>query len=144
MTTSSYLWVHVLQYCRDEFKSITSLIRQAATRSTLYRCKDKLLKKGWLETDGKDRYRTTQQGLLQLQTLRGEAPKGLSPFYPPIGQVPTPQHQAIIELAIAAVIARRYDLRPDRHPTLIVAGPTLTWKTSTGLLLCEIDMNMCL
>jgi len=130
--------MQILEYCRDEFRSITPLIDKAAPRSTLYRCKDELLGTGLLETDGKDRYRTSARGLLRLEEVKGEAPRGLLVLYPPLSKVPTPQHRAVIELAVAAVIARKYELRTDHHPAIIIAGPTLTWKTSTGIFLCHM------
>jgi len=138
MTRNSDTWVHILQHCQGEFKPITPLIGQAAPRTTLYRRKDELLRKGWLETDGKDQYRTTRQGLIELERIMGQAPEGLSRFYPPLALVPTPQHRAMIELTVAAVLARKYDIGTDRHPSMIVAGPTLTWKTSTGVFLCHM------
>jgi DNA-binding PadR family transcriptional regulator len=79
----------VLQHCRDDFLPITPLIDKSTSRSALYRCKGKLCEKGWLETDGKDRYRTTEQGIQQLQSLLGEVPDGLATVYPPLKQVPT-------------------------------------------------------
>jgi len=136
MATNFIVGARILDHCREGFTSISPLIGELATSSTIYRWKDKLMEKGWLETDGKDRYRTTSQGLLQLQVTATESPKGLSPIYPPLERVPTAQHKAVIELVIAAVIARKYDLRSDRHPAFILAGPTLTWKTSTALFLC--------
>ena len=136
MTASSDIWIRILEHCSSGFASITPLIGEAMKSSSVYRWKDRLLEKGWLETDGKERYHTTAEGLQQLKAASGEAPKGLSIFYPPLAQVPSPKHKAIIELTIVAVIARKYDLRTDRHPTIIMAGPTLTWKTSTGIFLC--------
>jgi len=138
MAGKANLWIQILEHCRDDSRSITPLVGVAAPRSTLYRCKDELLRTGLLEADGKDRYKTSAQGLLRLEEVKGEAPKGLSVFYPPLLRVPTPQHRALIELAIAAVIARKYGLRADRHPTIIIAGPTLSWKTSTGIFLCHM------
>ncbi len=132
------LVIRLLQHCNGEFTSITPLVGSALSKSSLYRHKDELLRQHLLETNGRNRFRTTGQGLLQLQSLSGKAPKGLLSFYPPLAQVPTTQHRAMIELTIAAVIARRNNLRIDRHPTMLLAGPTLTWKTSTGQFLCHM------
>ena len=44
--------------------------------------------------------------------------------------VPTPQHRAVIELVTAAVVARQADGREDHHPSFLVMGSTLAWKTS--------------
>ncbi len=132
------LSARILQHCRDDFKPIKLLIDKSTSRSSLYRRKNMLCEKGWLQTDSKDRYRTTEEGLQQLQSLFGEAPAGLADVYPPLAKVPTPYHTAAIELAIAAVIARKHKLRPDRHPSIVVAGPTLKWKTSAAIFLCHI------
>ena len=138
MTSGPIVQMQILENCSSGFISIISLIGEEVKRSSLYRQKDELLKKGWLETDGKNKYRTTPEGQLQLKAATGEIPKSLSKFYPLLAKVPTLQHKAIVELAIAAVIARKYNLRSDHHPTLIIVGPTLTWKTSTGLFLCYL------
>jgi hypothetical protein len=128
----------ILQHCRDDLRPITSLIDKSTSRSALYRCKGNLCENGLLETDGKDRYRATEQGIQELQSALGEVPEGLATIYPPLKLVPTAYHLAAIELAIAAVIARKLDLRPDRHPAIILAGPTLKWKTSAGIFVCHM------
>lgn len=117
---------------------MTPLINSLAARTTLYRTISDLIAKGWLESNGKDRYRTTSAGVAQLMMLRGEVPEGLVSFYYPLAEVPTPQHRAIIELTIAAIIARKFEIRPDRHPALILAGKTLKWKTSAAMFLCHM------
>ena len=132
------LWIHILEHCRDEFRVMTPLISKIAPKTTLYRSKDQLLGNGLLERDGKDRYKTTGAGILKLEALRGSSIPTLSTLYPPLELVPTPQHRALVELGLAAVIARKYELRADRHPTLVLAGPTLTWKTSCAMFLCHM------
>lgn len=127
----------ILEHCRLG-SSLSPLIDVAAPKSTLYRAKDDLLKAGLLELDGKNRFKTSSEGLLKLAALRAQIPKGLTEQYPPLLQVPTPQHQALIELAVAAIIARKFNLRSDRHPSIIIAGPTLYWKTSLGIFLCHM------
>lgn len=138
MVRDESLQLSILEHCRNEFTGITPLIDAAAPKTSLYRCKDDLVRDGLLKTDGKDRYMTSAEGLLRIAALKGEAPKGLTILYPPLAYVPTPQHRAAIELSIAAVIARKFNLREDRHPTVILMGPTLTWKTSTGTFLCQM------
>jgi hypothetical protein len=128
----------ILQHCCDDFLPIKSLIDKSTSRSTFYRCKGKLCTNGWLEADGKGRYRTTERGIQRLQSLLGEVPEGLATIYPPLTQVPTSYHRAAIELSVAAVIARSHDLRPDRHPSIILAGPTLKWKTSAAIFTCHM------
>jgi len=138
MATDEETQLSILEHCRDEFKPISPLIGEIAPKSTLYRAKDELVKAGLLDSDGKDRYRTSQQGVLKLVAMTEEIPTGLTSHYPPISHVPTRQHQALIELTLAAVIARKFSPRSDRHPTIIIAGPTLSWKTSLGIFLCHM------
>jgi hypothetical protein len=127
----------ILEHCQGDFKPITRL-KRIIPGSTLYCRKERLLRRGWLESDGKNRYRTTKEGILQLQRLIGEAPIGLSATYPPLDQVPTRQHKAVIELLTAAIISRRNNIRLDSHLFFVVAGPTMTWKSSMALFLCQM------
>ena len=132
----------ILQHCLDGFNPVTPLICTVAPRSTLYRDVKDLITNGWLESDGKDGYRTTVVGAAELRILKGMAPRGLVAFYSPLALVPTPQHRAAVELTIASVIARRFEVRYDRHPTIVLAGETLRWKTSAAIFLCymlELD-----
>jgi len=130
--------IAVLEYCQAGFKSITALIDTVAPRSSLYRFVALLLRDGLLESNGREEYRTTAAGLALLAKTKGGAPEGLVHFYPPLAQVPTAQHRAVIELVIAAMIARKFELRVDRHPSLILSGGTLKWKTSTAKFLCHM------
>jgi hypothetical protein len=138
MVRDASLRARILEHCSGEFKTISPLIGEAAPKTTLYRCKDELLNEALLESDGRDRYRTTAEGMLKLAALKGESPRGLTAFYSALAEVPTPQHKAIIELATAAIIARKFNLRSDRHPTIVIVGPTLSWKTSAGIFLCHM------
>src|SRR5437870_8386780 len=91
----------ILEHCLSESKPITPLIGELAESSTLYRYKDQLVKGGLLESDGRDSYRTTSAGRLELESIRGRSPTGLSTVYPPLRRVPTQHHRAIIELGFA-------------------------------------------
>ncbi len=126
----------ILEHCLDDFKPVTSLIDHVASKSSLYRTIADITAKGWLESDGKKMYKTTAMGAAELTRFTGRAPAGLVQFYPPLAKIPTPQHRAVIELALAAVVARRFKIRMDRHPTFVLAGRTLQWKTSAGMFLC--------
>lgn len=60
-------------------------------------------------------------------------------IYPPMQDVPTPQHRAVIELATAAVVVRQADnSQNDHHPAFVLMGPTLAWKTSGAKFLCHL------
>jgi hypothetical protein len=78
------------RHCCESFVSITPLVGKVTSGSNLYRYKDELLRLGWLETDGQNKFHTTLQGNLQLRTILGEAPTGLSNVYSPLAQVPSP------------------------------------------------------
>ena len=128
--------IAILQLCSASFVSITPLVGKVTSGSNLYRHKDELLRLGWLETDGRKKFHTTPQGMLQLRTLLGEAPAGLCDIYPLLAQVPSPYHRAMIELILCAIVAR--DLREDRHLAFVMVGPTLTWKTSMARFLLHL------
>jgi hypothetical protein len=138
MSSDQSVIAGILHHCSNGHTSITPLIGHLASSGRLYRFKDKLIKSGLLETSGKDLYRTTPQGILRLEAITGDVPPGLTTIYPPLAQVPTLLHRATIELVIAAIIARRYDVRPDHHPTFTMAGQTFTWKSSTGTFICHM------
>src|SRR3989304_1799936 len=93
--------ITVLEHCQDGFKPVKKLIDTVAPRSSLYRLVALLLHDGFLESNGKEEYRTTAPGLALLGRTKAGAPEGLVRFYPPLGQVPTAQHRAVVELALA-------------------------------------------
>jgi hypothetical protein len=83
-------------------------------------------------------YRTTVAGHRQLRRPSGAQPwEALERIYPPLGLVPTPAHRALIELILAAAVARQHATRPDRHPFFVAFGGTLHWKTSLGRFICH-------
>lgn len=51
-------------------------------------------------------------------------------LYPPLQKVPTPTHQAMIELLWAEVCDRTWPDTEDHHLNFLQFGETLTWKTS--------------
>ncbi|MBI4543295.1 MAG: hypothetical protein HY705_09705 [Gemmatimonadetes bacterium] len=61
---------------------------------------------------------------------------GLATIYPPLSTVPTPQHRAVVELALAASVHRRHGDADDHHAGFVLLGPTMAWKTSAGHFLC--------
>ena len=128
----------LLEHCVSGFTAVTDLVDVLAPKSSLYRVVKELVSKGWLVSNGKNQYKCTPAGTSALAELKGNAPTGFLPFYPPLAKVPTSQHRAVIELAIAAVIARRFEVRTDRHPTFVLAGKTLQWKTSAGIFLSRM------
>ena len=95
------------------------------------------MKVGWLEKQGA-LYRTTEAGRRQLAGAANPTMWDLlAEVYRPLTLVPTPVHRALIELILAAIVARQHEIRPDRHPFFAVFGSTLRWKTSLGRFVCH-------
>jgi hypothetical protein len=61
---------------------------------------------------------------------------GLGTVYAPLALVPSPCHRALLELALAALVVRQLTPQEERHPSFLLTGPTLAWKTSAGRFLC--------
>lgn len=126
----------ILEFCQEEFRPLKPL-QERIPKGTLYRHAKRLVKLGWV---GKESglYRTTEPGLRQLiESQSGRRWDALERVYPPLAVVPTPVHRAMIELILAAAVARRHEIRPDRHPFFVAFGRTLRWKTSAGTFVCH-------
>ena len=127
----------LLTHCRQEFVGVQPLLR-VVPRATLYRHLAKLSEEGSLSQRGRT-YRTTAEGLRRLaaveSTMDWQVFDGL---FPPLQGVPSVQHRAIIELILAAIVARRASLQDDHHPAFVLFGHTLAWKTSLARFLCSM------
>ncbi len=66
----------------------------------------------------------------------GHAFDGLVEAYPPLREVPSPQHRALIELEIGALVLRQLTDQEEHHAGFLLVGPSLTWKTSAGRFVC--------
>jgi hypothetical protein len=134
----------ILEYCTGDFRALRPLTEQMPAGS-LYRHAKRLVALRWLQKEGA-LYQTTAAGLRQLVALRGGRPwDTFERSYPPLSLVPTRVHRALIELILAALVARRHESRPDRHPFFVAVGSTLHWKTSLGLFVCYalgVDPNV--
>mgnify|MGYP001609212729 CR=1 FL=1 len=62
---------------------------------------------------------------------------GLTDVYPPLREVPTPPHRAMLELAFAAAVHRQHADQDEHHAGFLLLGPTMAWKTSAGAFLCH-------
>lgn len=127
----------VLEHCKEGYillRSITPSIPQ----STLYRTIKNLLDKGNLDKK-KDRYRTTRSGLYELE--QGETIidwDEMDKIYPHLKSTPTKLHRSIAELLLAAIVSRRDEIKMDHHPTFILSGATMKWKTWLMKYMCTI------
>jgi hypothetical protein len=107
-------------------------------RATLYRHVATLVAEGCLVQEGRS-YRTTPEGLRRLAVAESAVDWAvLDRVYPPLQVVPTVQHRAVIELILAAIAARRASLREDHHPSFVLFGHTLAWKTSLARFVCAM------
>jgi hypothetical protein len=127
----------ILEHGQEGFQPVTPLKGQIPS-GTLYRHVRRLVAIGWLEKQG-PLYRTTAAGQRQLAAAIGPRSwAALELAYPPLALVPTPTHRAVVELILAAVVARQHETRPDRQPYFVAVGGTLHWKTSLGILVCHV------
>ncbi len=125
----------ILEHCRDDYKPLKSLY-DLIPKSSLYRCVDDLVEKGYLEKSG-GKYRTTAAGLSTLEHANVKWDE-LDKFCPALQYAPPKVHRAVIELILAAIIARRDEIKKDHHPTFIMTGDTLKWKTWTAKFVCAV------
>jgi len=126
----------ILEFSLDGFRPLKPLARSIPS-GTLYRHVSRLVRLAWLKKEG-NLYWTTEAGRHQLaEVASGQQWDALTQAYPPLGQVPTPVHRALIELIWAAIVTRQHELRPDRHPFFVAFGSTLRWKTSLARFLCH-------
>jgi hypothetical protein len=125
----------ILEHCLADFRALKPL-KAHASSGALYRHVGRLVGLGWLEKRG-SLYRTTIAGHRQLaEAQAGRSWAALERLYPPLAQVPTSVHRALIEVILAAVVARQNETRADRHPFFVAFGATFHWKTSLGRFLC--------
>jgi hypothetical protein len=105
-------------------------------KATVYARLRSLKAKGFVAKRG-TRYLLTAAGLQAKAQHQGALVlEGLSDIYPPLRQTPSPQHRAVIELAIGALVVRRLTDQEEHHPGFLLVGPPMTWKTAGGHFLC--------
>ena len=124
----------ILEFCAKDYRRLKDL-RADIPGGTLYRRAKRLIKIGWLERQG-PLYRTTNTGHRNLFENQEGRWDQLKPFYPPLALIPTEVHRALVELIVAAVMARQNPTRSDRHPFFLCSGATLHWRTSLGEFVC--------
>src|SRR5713101_5126824 len=94
----------------------------------------------------RDQGRVAKRGRGYLLTSAGEQVQGerdaesvaggLLSVYPPLREVPTPLHRAMLELAFATVVHRHHADQYEHHAGFLLLGPTMAWKTSAGHFFC--------
>jgi hypothetical protein len=105
-------------------------------KATVYARLRALQAKGFVAKKG-SRYLLTSAGLqIRVQREGAAALDGLSKVYPALGQTPSPQHRAVIELAISALVVRQLTDQEEHHAGFLLVGPPMTGKTAAGHLFC--------
>lgn len=126
----------VLEYLSTEPRSVATLIGPLP-RGSLYRHLGHLRAAGLVVKAGRG-YALTSTGLARrADREQGQAWEAMSRVYPPLGEVPTPQHRALLELLLAAIVVRRYTDQAEHHAGFLLVGPTLAWKSSAGRFCCQ-------
>jgi len=125
----------ILNFLRDTPRPVRELV-EAQPRGSVYRRLKRLQADGWV-IKRRHGYTLTAAGQ-QVQAEREEAAclGGLGTVYTPLSMVPSPCHRALLELALAARVVRQLTPQEDRHPSFLLMGPTMAWKTSAGRFLC--------
>jgi len=125
----------ILSFLTREPRPIRDLLAQYP-KATLYRRLRALRSRGLIAKHGA-RYALTSAGEQAKASAEGPAfANSLGAVYPPLGEIPTPQHRAMVELSLAALVLRQHTDQEDRHAGFLFLGPTLTWKTSAGVFVC--------
>ena len=107
-------------------------------KATLYARLRALQVKGLVAKRGRE-YLLTTAGLQAKAEREGAAVlDGLTGVYGPLRDVPSPQHRALVELAISALVLRQLTDQEEHHAGFLLVGPPMTWKSAGGRFLCLI------
>ena len=125
----------ILHFLRETPRPVRELV-EAQPRGSVYRRLKRLQSDGWV-IKRRHGYALTAAGQ-QVQAEQEEAAclGGLGTAYTPLTLVPSPCHRALLELALAALVVRKLTEQEERHPSFLLMGPTMAWKTSAGRFLC--------
>jgi len=128
----------LLEHCRNGFVRVTPLVQEMG-RSRLYRRLERAVRRGLLLKEGA-RYMTSEVGLALLERREVDIP-GDDPLVKAVPQLAvigrvSPLHRAIAELVIAAAVARTNALRDAHHPSFVIVGERLRFKTWLAQACC--------
>lgn len=124
----------VLEFLSEDPKPIRSLLAKYPKATTYHRLRV-LQAQGLVAKHGTTYALTSAGRRLKADRDVEISSEGLTRIYPPLRDVPTPQHRAMLELALAALVLRQHTDQEERHAGFLFLGPTLTWKTSAGRFL---------
>lgn len=105
-------------------------------KATIYARLRALQAAGFVAKRGRQYLLTTAGLQAKAAHEGGHAFDGLVEAYPPLREVPSPQHRALGELAIGALVLRQLTDQEEHHAGVLLVGPSLTWKTSAGRFVC--------
>ncbi len=125
----------ILQFLSSDPQPIRNLLA-THPKGTVYRRLRVLQGGGLVVKRGTEYALTTAGEQAKAEEEAGTLIEGLTNIYPPLREVPTPQHRALLELGLAARVLRQHTDQEERHAGFLLLGPTLTWKTSAGRFLC--------
>lgn len=137
----------LLDAFRGEFRLVRDALGDAGeiSQTTAYRRLERLLEARLVEQQG-HRYRTTDDGAAALRARSAPATAAPSPLdrvSPHLAQCPTPVHRALLELMLAAWVARTHEVSPDAQLSFVVFGPTMRWKTWLARLFATLIGESC-
>lgn len=114
-------------------------------RGSVYRTLRRLVKRGLVVQAGPSAWALTQPGQEAMGTPVTPPPPGAPAFvgppaprlpFPHLDLAPVPLYRQFLELVMLAVASRFYGLRPGHHPSFVVVGPRLKWKTWIARAAC--------
>lgn len=129
----------ILKHLASGHRSLKGL-EDKIPKSTLYRRVKRLIGLGLVRKDGKahqitEAGRRTCEGASTDGHERDDLSKGSFPF---TEYAPTDVHKAVVRITIAAIVARMHSVSMEHHPTIVLLGSTLKFKTWTARFICRI------
>jgi DNA-binding Lrp family transcriptional regulator len=109
-------------------------------KSAVYDRLAKLTEVGYVFKDGKRRGltsagRATLKANGRATVVESDEPS-IESFVAHIALAPTRVHRALLTLIAAAIVARLHRIRESHHPSFVLMGPKLTWKSWLAKLAC--------
>jgi hypothetical protein len=132
MTTTD---VAILEYLSDDPRSIRELVG-TCPKATLYARLHVLQTKGLVAKRGSTYFLTTAGLQRKAERQGGAHLQGLNDIYPALRHAPSPQHRAVLELGLAALVRRQHGEQEEHHAGFCLLGPPLTGKSSAGGFVC--------
>jgi hypothetical protein len=126
----------ILEYLSSESKPVAPLVGPLP-RGSLYRHLGTLRAAGFVVKSARGYALTSAGFALRAEREQGHAWEAMSEIYSPLKEVPAPQHRALLELMLAAVVVRQYTDQAEHHAGFLLVGPTLAWKSSAARFCCE-------